>query len=73
MVYKHKVKKTSLQITTPENVDNNKDPKRDMDLVYMRNRKRQDLLSKLREWGSWEKVEGERRIREKSREKCISQ
>ena len=28
--FRHKVKKTSLQFTTPENLDNNKDPKRDI-------------------------------------------
>ena len=30
MVFKHKVKKTSPQITIPENLDNNEDPKRDI-------------------------------------------
>ena len=29
-VFKHKAKKTSLQITIPENLDNNEDPKRDL-------------------------------------------
>ena len=28
VVFKHKAKKTSLQITIPENLDNNEDPKR---------------------------------------------
>ena len=30
-----------------------------MDLIYMETRKRQDLLSKLGAWRSWERVEGE--------------
>ena len=30
-----------------------------MDLIYMRNRKRQDLLSKLGAQGPWERAEGE--------------
>ena len=48
MVFKHKAKKTSLQIRIPENLDN-KDPKREthMDLIYIGSRKRQALLSKL--------------------------
>ena len=29
-----------------------------IDLIYMGSRKRQDLLSKLGAWGSWERVEG---------------
>ena len=36
----------------------------------MGSRKRQDLLSKLGAWGPWERVEGEGRGREGSREKC---
>ena len=30
-----------------------------MDLIYMGSRKRQDVLSKLRAWGPWERVEVE--------------
>ena len=30
-----------------------------MDLIYVRSRKRQDLLSKLGSWGSWERVDTE--------------
>ena len=44
-----------------------------MDLTYMRSRKRQDLLSELGAWGPWERVEGEERGREGSREKCGAQ
>ena len=44
-----------------------------IDLIYMGNRKRQDLLSKLGAWGPWERVEEERRGREGSREKCKAQ
>ena len=43
-----------------------------MDLIYMGSRKRQDILSKLGAWGPWERVEGEGREREGSREKCIA-
>ena len=44
-----------------------------MDLIYMGSR--QDLLSKLEVWGSWERVERERDGggREESREKYIAQ
>ena len=48
------------KITIPENLDKNENPKKDIDLIYTGSRKRQDLLSKLRAWGPWEKVEGER-------------
>ena len=58
MVFKQKAKKTSSQITISENLDNNEDPKRDIDVIYMGSRKRQDLLSKLGAWGPWERVEG---------------
>ena len=44
-----------------------------MDLIYMARRKREDLLSKLGAWGSCERVEGEWRVREVSREKCTAQ
>ena len=44
-----------------------------MVLMYMGSRKRQDLLNKLGAWGSWERVQGEERGREESREKCIAQ
>ena len=30
MIHRHKTKKTSLQFTTPENLDNKEDPKRDI-------------------------------------------
>ena len=40
-----------------------------MDLIYMGSRKRQDFLSKLGAWGQWERVEGEGREQEGSREK----
>ena len=43
-----------------------------IDLIYMGSRKRQDLLSKLEAWGPWERVEGEGRGREWSREKYIA-
>ena len=45
MVFKHKVKKTSLQITIPENLHNNED--------------RQDLQSKLQAWEPCCRVEEE--------------
>ena len=44
-----------------------------IDIIYMGSRKRQVLLSKLGEWGPWEKVEGEGRVREGNREKCRAQ
>ena len=44
-----------------------------IDLIYMGSRKRQDLLSKVGAWGPWEKVEGEGRGKEGSREKCRAQ
>ena len=40
-----------------------------MDLICMGNRKRQDLLSKLRTWGPWGRVEGEGIGREGSKGK----
>ena len=43
-----------------------------IDLIYMGSRKRQDLLRKLEAWGSWERVEGEGRGKEGSREKIYS-
>ena len=55
-VFNHKAKKTSLQITIPENLDNNEYSETYVDLIYMGSRKRQDLLSKLGAWGSWERV-----------------
>ena len=71
--FKHKAKKTNLQFTTPENLDNNEDTKRDIhDLIYMESRKGQDLLSKLGACGPWEMAEGEGRGKEESREKCIA-
>ena len=43
-----KQRKTSLQFRIPENLDNKQDPKRNIyDLIYLRSRKRKDLLSKL--------------------------
>ena len=33
--FKHKAKKTRLQITIPENLDNNEDPKRDILKSYL--------------------------------------
>ena len=69
MFFKHKAKKISPQITIPENLDNNEDPKSDVHiLIYMESRKRQDLLSKLGAWGPWERVKGEGREREGSTE-----
>ena len=47
MVFKHKVKKTSPEITIPENLDNEDLRETYMDLIYMGSRIRQDLLSKL--------------------------
>ena len=44
-----------------------------IDLIYVGSRKRKDLLSKLRAWEPWEKVEEEGRGREGSREKCRAQ
>ena len=74
MFFKHKVQKISLQITIPENLDNNVNPKREtyMDLMYMSSRKRKDLLSKLRPWGPWERVSGDGRDRKGSRKKMYS-
>ena len=63
-------RKNSLQFTIPENLDNRETY---MDLIYIESRKRQDLLNKLGAWGPWERVEGEGREREVSREKCIVQ
>ena len=51
MAFRHKAKKTSLQFTIPENLDNNEDPKRDIHgLIYMGSRKIQDLLGELGVW-----------------------
>ena len=62
-------KKISSQITIPENLDNNKNPKRDINgLICMGSRKRQDHLSKLGAWGPWEKFEGEGKEEEGIRE-----
>ena len=69
MAFRHKAKKTSLQLTIPENIDNSEDPKRDLHGSNLHGkRKRQDLLSKLGSWGPWERIEGEGRGR-----KCIAQ
>ena len=40
--FKHKAKKTNPQITIPENLENNKDPKREMyiELIYIGGRKK---------------------------------
>ena len=44
-----------------------------MDVIYMGSRKRQDLLSRFGAWGTWERVKGEGRGRERRKEKmCIS-
>ena len=43
-----------------------------IDLSYMGSRKSQDLLSKLGAWGTWERVKGEGRDRDGSREKGSS-
>ena len=62
--------KNSLQFTIPGNLDNSEDPKETyMDLISMGSRKRQDLLSKLRAWGLWERIGRERRGREGGRKK----
>ena len=62
MAFRHEAKKTSPQITIPENLDNNETLRETyMDLIYMGSRKRKDLLSKLGAWGPWEKVEGKER------------
>ena len=45
--FRHKTKKTSLQITIPKNLDNNEYPKRDIYRIYMGSSKKQDILSKL--------------------------
>ena len=71
MAFRHKAKKTSLQFTILENLDNNEDTY--IDLIYIGSRKRPDLLSKVGAWGPWEKVEGEGRGKEGSREKCRTQ
>ena len=44
-----------------------------MDLIYVESKRRQVLLSKFGAWGPWERVEGEGRGRDGSREKCIAQ
>ena len=44
-----------------------------IDLIYMGSRKEQDLLSKLGALGTLERVEGEGREKEGSREKCRAQ
>ena len=61
MVLKLKAKKISQQVTIPENLDN-MSTLRDtyIDIIYMGNRKRQDLLSrKHRDLGSGFKGRGE--------------
>ena len=73
MAFRHKAKKTRLQFTIPENLDNNEDLREIyLDLICMGSRKTQDLLNKLGIWGPWVKVEGERRGRERSRKKMYS-
>ena len=44
-----------------------------MDVIYMRSRKRQDLLSKLGIWGRLERIEGEDGGRKWRREIYIAQ
>lgn len=44
-----------------------------MGQAYMGSRKSQDILSKMGTWGPWERVEGEGRDREESREKIRTQ
>ena len=44
-----------------------------MDLIYVRHRKGQDILSMLGMWGSWERVEGDREGRKGSGEKYVAQ
>ena len=39
VVFKHKAKKTSLQITVPENLDNNADTKRDLNRSNLHGKK----------------------------------
>ena len=72
MTFRHKSKKTSLQFTIPENLDNNDDHKRDIHgSNQLGSRKRQELLSKLGAWGPWERVEGEGRRKGGETEKNI--
>ena len=53
MGFKHKAKKTSPQITIPENLDNNRTLRETcIDLIYMGSKKGKVLLSKLGAWGS---------------------
>ena len=74
MPFRDKAKKTSLQITIPENLHNNEDSKETyMNQIYMGSRKRHDLLSKLGAWGLWERVERKGREGEGSKEKCVAQ
>ena len=70
MTFTYKAKKISQQITIPENLDNNETY---LDLIYMESSKRQDLLSKLGAWGTWNRFEGEGRGKEGSREEYITQ
>ena len=44
-----------------------------VDLINMGSRKRQDLLNKFGEWGSWERVEADVGRKKGSREKYIAQ
>ena len=61
MVFKHKSKKNSLQITIPENPDNNEGVVDTyMDLMYMGSRKTQDLLNKLEHGNHGQALEGMR-------------
>ena len=62
-----KQRKTSLQATTSENLDNKEDPKERHTWIYLGRRKRQDLLSNLGAMGKG-KVEGEKAGRKGSGE-----
>ena len=58
MVFKYKAKQTSLQTKIPEKLTTMKTLRETyIDLIYMENRKRQYLMSKLGAWGPWERVE----------------
>ena len=59
MIFRHKAKKTSLQITITENLDNNEDPRRNINGSNLNgSKKRQDLLSKLGAWEPWVRIKG---------------
>ena len=70
--FNYKAKKTSLTTTIPKNLETMRTLRETyIDLIYMGSRKRQDLLSKLRAWGPWGRIERKRREATRGAEKYV--